>query len=321
MATQTMNIYSCAAATSNTGFSSCNYSPGLIEGAILIPRGKEYTPTEVAAMLTTLQADLIDDVKLDRIQVIKTFIGMEDKSSEGVYETTGYGGNRKIRNGKYQWQFEYSKGALCLHKKLSTLDNKQELYDVIFVDTAENCLLGVKKGDNFGGFNIELIDVPNFKINTGTTDSKYYIQFQLQDPRQMNLYAATVVFDASVNLLDELTSLQDTSIEVVTAMSSGGIVIRLKDSCGGANVGEVYADELQFTNLWDLTRDSTGNTITTSSVGIYNPVANTLQLDFNTGDPDFSAGQTATLTFGTVAQMIANGIEGYAESSIQVTLG
>lgn len=319
-----MNIFSCAASTSNTGFSSCNYSPGLIEAAILVPRGKEYTPSEVSAMLTTLQADLIDDVQLDRVQIIKTFIGMEDKSSEGVYETTGYGGNRKIRNGKYQWQFEYSKGALCLHKKLSTLDNKQELYDVIFVDTAENCLLGVKKGVNFGGFNIELIDIPNFKMNTGASDSKYYIQFQLQDPRQMNLYAATVVFDASVNLLDELNSLQDTSIELITAMdNTGQIVVTVKDSCGGAYLGDTFDTEIMDTDNWDLIRDSTGNAITlTGVVGSYNSITHGITLNFDSADGDYTAGQTATLYFGRlVSDLITSGIEGYAGSSLQVTLG
>lgn len=133
-----LNAFSCIASVSNTGFTSCHYTPGLIEGVLLVPRGYEFTTAQISDMLTNVQDGLAEDVQADRFQLIKTFVGMEDKSSEGVYEATPYGGNRKIRNGKYSYTFEYIKGGACLHQKISSLDNKQDLFDVIYVDTQNN---------------------------------------------------------------------------------------------------------------------------------------------------------------------------------------
>ena len=316
-----MNIFSCVAGTANTGFSNCSYSPGLIEGALLVPKGTEFTPTQIQSMLTTITDMLANDTKADRAQVIKTFVGMEDKSSEGVYETTGYGGNRKIRQGKYQWQFEYSKGAMCLHKKISTLDNKQDLFDVIWIDTENNCLLGVKSGDNFKGFALELIDVPNFKMNTGASDSKYYVQFAMQDPREMNLYSAIVEFDESVNLLSELTSLKDMELSVHTAMTSLGVIkLYVKDGCGSANLADTYGAELDTSTLWTATNAATGGSITVTSV-TYASATGTINIDLDSADTDYLAGGTCTLTIGAVSDLVTAGIEGYSGTSINVTMG
>lgn len=322
MANLALNAFSCLADSSNTGFTSCFYTPGLLEATILTPHGHEFTPSEVSDMLTTLQDGLAKDAKADRFQMIKTFVGMEDKSSEAVYETTGYGGQRKIRNGKYIWQFEYIKGGGCLHKKISSLDNKQDLFDVIFVDTENNCLLGVTTEDGkFRGFTMELLDVPNFKINTGGSDTKFYVQFALQDPKEMNLNFGIVSFDKSVSLLTELDSLIDTELSVQTAMNSTGVAkIKVYDSCGGTNLTDTYSTELATSSLWTLTRKSSGAGITISSVS-FDSALKCITIDADHTDGDYLAGADAILTLGDVSDLVGAGILGHANASITITLG
>ena len=322
MSNTVLNAYSCIANTANTGFTSCSYTPGLIEACILVPKGTEFATADITDFLTTLQDGLANDTKSSRFQIIKQFVGMEDKSSEGVYESTGYGGNRKIRNGKYIWQFEYIKGGGCLHKKISTLDNKQDTYDVLWVDTENNCVLGtLTDSGTLKGFTLEMIDVPNFKLNTGASDTKFYIQFAMQNPKEMNLSWGIVNFENSVNLITALDSLIDTELSVHTAMTNTGLIkLSVKDSCGGTDLTATYGAELDTASLWTITNLSTGGSITLTSA-TYAAATGTINLDSDHADPDYAAGQLCKISLGPVSSMIAAGILGHANAEIVVTMG
>lgn len=314
-----LNAFSCLASVSNTGFTSCHYTPGLIEAVLLVPRGHEFSTADISDMLTTVQDGLAEDVQADRFQLIKTFVGMEDKSSEGVYEATPYGGNRKIRNGKYSYTFEYIKGGACLHQKISSLDNKQDLFDVIYVDTQNNVLLGVKTTDNkFKGFTLEMIDVPNFKLNTGAADSKFYVTFAMQNPDEFNNSWGIVSFDKSVNLLYELNSLIDTEIVVHTAMTAGGLVkLQINDGCGATNLADTYSTELATASLYTAQNVATGNAITVTSV-TYAAATKTFNVQLDSADPDYpsTAGSLIKITIGDVSDLITAGVLGHAGASI-----
>lgn len=322
MSNTVLNAFSCVANTANTGFTSCSYTPGLIEACILVPKGTEFSTAQIIDFQTTLQTGLSNNTKTSRYQIIKQFVGMEDKSSEGVYESTGYGGNRKIRNGKYIWEFEYIKGGGCLHKKISTLDNKQDTYDVLWVDTENNCILGtLTESGALKGFTLEMIDVPNFKINTGAADTKFHVQFAMQNPKEMNLSWGIVNFENSVNLITTLDSLIDTELSVNTAMTSLGLVkLNVKDSCGGTDLTATYGNELDTIGLWTVTRLSTGNAITVSSA-TYSASTGTIDLDLDSSDSDYAAGQLCKISLGSVSAMVAAGILGHANAEIIVTMG
>jgi hypothetical protein len=58
-------------------------------------------------MYATLQAAAKVDTAANRIYPVGPFKAIEDKSTDVQIETDGYGGKSFVRDGDYEWMFEY----------------------------------------------------------------------------------------------------------------------------------------------------------------------------------------------------------------------
>ena len=326
MAQQKMRIINCGGNVNNTGASSCYFDPKNFTGAIHVPSGTTFTATQMLTMKTALAAAIANDNINKRIFPVKVFEGMEDKSTDAVTENTKYGGMRKVRNGKYAWYYEYVNGGYALHSKLKSFDNKQDAFDVIFIDSVNNGLVGIAKGTNnteFGGFPLELLDVPNFKLNDGSTSTKYTIGYCMEDTEEVNTNMVILQFEKSWKVLRNITALKDLEINIQTAMSALGLVkLSLTEGGGAIDLADTYSTELATAGLYSAFNYATQLAIAVTSV-TYVPATKTFEVLLDNTDPNYPAvvGALITIKIGTVTALVAAGVIGYGNSEITTPRG
>lgn len=315
-----MNVLACGTAVQNTGLPTCVFNPSNFAGAVLIPKGTTYTATDLLTFKTVLADAIANDNLAERIFPIKTFEGLEDKSTEGVMEETKYGGKKKVRDGKYAWYFSYTNGATSLHKALKSFDNQQDAYDVMFIDRVNNGLVGVTSGEYatlFGGFDLELLDIPNLKINDGSTGTTYSIGFNLENSDEVNLYIAIVQFESSWSVLRNLSGLKNIEIGIFEGLGAGTAgTIKFKLTNGGTDLADYYSTELATSSLYTATNTTTGLAVTVTSV-TYVAATKTFNVLLSAVDPDYPAVDgLITINIGDVSDLITAGVVGYGNATV-----
>lgn len=317
-----MNIsnFACAGSNGNTGIPACSWTPSNITGAILIPAGKSYTKADIATFWTTLKADAKANTASKRIYPIGAFKSIEDKSTDVQIETDGYGGKSFVRDGDYEFMFEYKNG-FCFYQKLRTFHNKGSQFTVAFIDEVNNVLWGTtNSAGNFTGFSLEMLIVPNIKLNTGAAATKYYISFGLADATELNDKSYVVQFTSSEKLM-QLSGLLDITLAQEVAITSLGLVkLSAKYNCNNENLGDIYPTEIVTSAIWSASNKSTSNAITVTTV-TYNALLKQISVDLDSTDPDYpTSGGVAVITLGNVTALEAAGIVGFAGTSIEITI-
>lgn len=304
----------CVGDNQNTGIPSCSWTPSNITGAILLPKGKSYTVADVATLWTTLQTDCSVDSAAQRIYPILPFKAIDDQSTDIQIETDGYGGKSFVRDGDYDWMFEYKNG-FCFYQSLRSFHTKNQSWDVLFIDEVNNILWGTEDANgDLAGFSLELLLVPNIKINTGAAATKYYIRFGLNNPAELNDASYTVSFPVNQQLM-KLSGLLDTYITTSTPTINGttGVCdLNLNSACGSVDMAELYATELVDATpayCWQAYNVTGANTVAIGGVSIAGSTI-TITTDAN----DHAPGDEVDIWFGEVSDAVAVGITGYAAS-------
>lgn len=305
----------CAGDNMNTGIQNCAWTPSNITGAIHVPKGKAYTATDVAVLWATLQADVKADSKTARIYPVGPFKAITDNSTDVQIETDGYGGQTFVRDGDYNWSFEYKNG-MCFYKALRTFHTKNSSFDVFFIDEVNNILWGTENADgDLVGFSLELLIVPNIKINTGDASTKYMITYGLQDPTELNDNGYAVSFPNNQKLM-KLAGLLDTSLVATTTIdaTTGDVDVTLNSACSATDLAELFPTELADITpapafvVYNVTQDA--------AVAITGIVVNGSTITISTDPADHAINDVCTIQFGPVSAVVALGILGYAQSNV-----
>lgn len=316
----TISNFACAGSNGNTGIPACSWSPSNITGAIMLPKGKTYSKADIASFWSTLQADAKANTASSRIYPIGAFKAMEDNSTEIQIETDGYGGKSFVRDGDYDFTFEYKNG-FCFYQKLRTFHNKGSQFTVVFIDEINNVLWGTTASNGeFTGFSLELLLVPNIKVNTGAAATKYYVRFGLADATELNDSTYAVAFQSSQKLM-QLSGLLDISLTQKSALTALGVTtLSVKYNCNNEDLGDVYPTEIITPAIWSAKNKATGNAITVTTV-TYNAVTKLVTVDLDSSDPDYpTANGVIVLTLGNVTALEAAGIVGFAGTTIEITV-
>jgi hypothetical protein len=305
----------CAGDNMNTGIQSCSWNPSNITGAIHVPHGKAYSATDVSVLWTTLQADLIEDSKTKRIYPVGPFKAITDNSTDVQIETDGYGGQTFVRDGDYNWTFEYKNG-MCFYKALRTFHTKNSSFDVFFIDEVNNVLWGTENADgDLVGFSLELLIVPNIKINTGDASTKYMITYGLQDPTELNDNSYAVSFPNNQKLM-KLSGLLDTTLVATSTINAttGDVDVTLNSSCNATDLAELFPTELA--DISPAPAFTVYNVTQAAAVAITGIVVNGSTITITTDATDHAAADICTIQFGPISAMQAVGILGYAQSNL-----
>ena len=270
MATEGLNKIFCGSDVKNTGICECFFDPKLITGAIFVPKSKVFTSAELldAAIATTLLNATLA-AQAARIYPFQPFESVTDNTEDPTRQTFGYGTVKTVREGKYNWAFQFLNGGLNLSNALRTFNGLIGKYAVIFIES-QNTLIGTSKkdvNDAWGLAGIPMSDIYTrpWRPSDGTNVTNYTTEFSF-DPVYINEKIAFKKVSVDSYLLSELMGLEEVKLTLVDATEGGTTIeVSAETDCGSTNFFDLYDSEMAQAVAWAVA-DSAGNAKTISGV-------------------------------------------------------
>jgi hypothetical protein len=317
----TLNQFSCLQINVNTGIGACPINPKNIIGAILTPKKYQVTTATLAAFQAALIADAANASKAARIYPIYDFRPLGDNSEALVVQTFSTGQKAPVREGVYDWQYQFVAGGIDLLKKLRLNNEASTSHDFFLIDS-QNLVIGMAAKD---GSNDVLQAIPSdggfiwflpWKQNDGSKVAEYAVQFVFL-PKYINELLGYV--KANFDLQTSVFGLQDVALTSPSAnVTAGSYNVAATIVNGGTNMADQYQTELANGAVWVAKNTQTGAAITVTGV-TYN-AGGYFVVALNTADPDYPAGggDKVTISLAAPTVLAANGLEGYESNSVDI---
>lgn len=314
-----LNKIFCGTDVKNTGVCECYFDPKLITGAILVPKNKVFTSESLldANIRQTLQ-DAVLAPKSSRIFPFQGFVNITPNTEDPTRQTFGYGSIRTVREGNYDWLFQFYQGGLNLSNALRTFNGLTGKYAVIFIES-ENTLIGTSKMDadgNWGLAGVPLEDLYTRPWNPsdGTNVAAYQVQFTFK-PVYINENIAFKKVSVASYLLSELTGLEDIKL-TIAEVAGNTVTVTAETDCGSTDLYDLYADALATALAWLVTDpDNEELTVTVTK----NEAAKGWDIQLDAGV--FETGDKITLVAPAVLAVPPVNIDGYEADVVTVALG
>lgn len=315
-----LNAIQCATNLKNTGVCDCPFDPKLIIGKIMIPKSRVLTQAEVDDIQATLE-DLVQVAKANRIFPVQKLVAVTDSSEEPTFKTFGYGSQVPVREGKYNWTFEFVEGGVPLNNALRSFNGSSSKYAELYIESS-NVLIGTSKKDANGEDG--LAGVPQeggypytypWKVANGTDPASYRTQSQFQ-PVYINDNIAFVQIPTTTYLLSELAGLQDVTLKIVaTNDADDELTIKAYDACK-KDMYDDFSDELEEVTAW-IGADADGTTI--AKTVAKDDAAKGWVITYSSAD--LTEGDTWTLAAPTVLAVAPITMPGYESNTVTVAAG
>lgn len=273
-----------------------SWDPGIIRGAIAIPKGTIITAANAAAWDTYLRAQLIHDTKTSRWQRFPRFEEIDDQSSDKQEKEYAYGTKVTIRDSVYKFQFLFIEGGFPAYQALLGMKDRQRDFDILFFDHQMSFwgtrAVTADAEDGMKGFALSQLYVDNWKPKTGTENHMYMVAFSFADAteftsRFMHLDTRTDNNDG-VDLF-ALPVVKTLAVEALTALNGGDVTLAVTSQSGAVNYVETYGSSI-VASLYIPKELSTGNAITLTGISTTGVGANAAQvLDIDETDTDYPA--------------------------------
>jgi hypothetical protein len=314
-----LNKIFCGSDVKNTGVCECFFDPKLITGAIFVPKNKVFTSAELldGSIAATLLAATLA-AKASRIFPFQGFVNITPNTEDPTRQTFGYGSISTVREGNYDWLFQFVQGGLNLSNALRTFNGLTGKYAVIFIES-QNTLIGTSKLDadgNYGlaGIPMEDIYTRPWSPSDGSNVSVYATQLTFK-PAYINENIAFKKVATSSYLLSELAGIEDIILELVEVDGSDATV-RADSDCGSTDLFDLYATELANEEAW-IVKDADGELKTVSSV-----TANAGPKNWTvTTSTPYEDGDTIQLAAPAVLAAPPVSITGYESNILTVSIG
>jgi hypothetical protein len=319
-----VNTINCAGNVGNTGIEACFFDPKNIIGAIITPYGYKLTAAEVAAgPQVQLAQDAMNDNKLDRVFPAGNFVDTKDSSDAPKMQTFGYGLKFTIIEGSLDWQYQFVKGGVQLHKQFRTFNGGNfGTYFYTVQPGGQNALIGTQILESDGTYSIGSIPMTEiwtdpWKPNTGAATAAYLINFRFL-PKYINDQLAFVLTDA--DLAETINGLVDVKLSGVASSTSGSYTLSAATAGAGTNMYALYATELAEVSLVTALNPATGLPIAIATV-TQNPTAQGWTVSLTKTDPNYpAAGGKVTFIVSGPTELSVAGIEGYDFGTTGVTV-
>lgn len=308
-----LNQTICLGSGSNTGFGDCPFDMKNIIAFILTPAGFTISAENLATKeltRTALQAATLAVAK-SRIYPVNNIAALDGDIEDAVTETLGYGDIVTLRDGNYNLNFRFLKGALCLSNALRKFNNSYP--DILLID-ANGVLVGQRVGDT-----LKSIPLVNFyqkgqSLNDGAGKVAGYVSNIVFKPNYINEDIGFI--DGESSAFWNLSGLQDVILSETTGSATPILKIAASTGCSGESIISDFATELADVDNWIFKNGSTGAVITITSVTISGEVA-TVTLDDE--DTDYPAGAgTITGQWAAPSVLSGNGIDGFESNIITI---
>lgn len=295
----------------NTGYGGCPVDWQLIKGAFLFESPKTFTEAELADLRTTLDNLAKSDTKSLRCYPINNFVNPTDNTEQPVIQTFADGSKAVVRDGVYDWSFQFTQGGFCLLQALRTHNSNGGVY-ALFYDNNKK-ILGYNNNGSLAAIPLQFFYADPWKMNTGQAVAVYMARFVFST----NYVNEDAEYTQADFILSDVVGLQDIKLVINTFSSSlGAANVSVITECGGSNLYDAYSADL-VAALWLATNKDTGGVVTVTSV---TPVASskTFNVQFNHSDPDYPTSGTIDLTLAAPSVLDVAGIVGYEAEIAQL---
>lgn len=306
----------------NTGICECFFDPALIDGAMKVPLKKVFTEAEIsdANIQSTLEA-AARAARADRVYPFGPFENITDNTEDPTRQTFGYGTVKTVREGKYNWLFQFINGGLNLSNALRSFNGLTGKYGWIFKDS-KNTLIGTSKKDINGNWGLAPVPLADYyarpwRPSDGTNVTNYGVEVSF-DPVYINEKIAFKRVSIDSYLLSEFVGLEDIKLAFVGFSGAASVVVSAETDCGSTNVYDLYADELENPDAW-VVKSVTGVEKTIAAVTKNEPLEGwTIGLQ---GAEVFEDGDTVTLAAPSVLAAAPINVVGYEGTTLVIDLG
>lgn len=303
-----LNDPGCVVSRINTGLPSCDFLPGPIAWACLLPKATELSAAEMtssAAFITKMQALVIGAATV-RAYPIGKLDNPEDKSEEPIFEKTKYGSSIFVRNGKYIWRFYLVNTGL---RRLANLQafNQTAAYKIIFADSS-NTVFGAASTAVAGGmkgFAIDNIHFFDWKMADGSVVSKGMVEVTLGNRDELN---PPTFLKLDYDPDEVIKGLIDVDIVQHTLTPAASIIVQVVERISRVNLYSLYSAALNSLTVWTVTK--AGAPVTPASIAL--SAANEgflITLTTPAGDHVFSLVSPALLDAASIGGPPDNGYE------------
>lgn len=251
-----MNTYLNAPVTNpggNTGNPQTVIVPRMFLGAILTSKTKKYSQTQMANFQQTLQKDTLAS-GFDRIYPIFRFKELSDGSQSATKNTSGYGAQEIVRDGKCDWTFTFN-SSTGIYNQTQLRQLNSRAYRAFFIDDNGN-MFGTQDGNgNFMGAELEFFHTMPFKTNEGTKPTVFSAEFAHANPKDLNENVGVYIPGFNIeNTVLGLLNLQLKVLKSVTGITTIGIVTEGDQ----IDLFPVYGTQLAAATLWSIKNITTG---------------------------------------------------------------
>lgn len=308
-----INQVVCAQGGANTGIGDCFFDPKNFVRTFIVPANFKLTETQLLtpeATLTALQDAAKADLAANRIYPTPEIQGITDNSEDVVTQTLGYGSPFVVRDGKYAFQFQYTKGGLCISNALRKFNSNS--VRLIIID-AEGYVIGTRVGNEIQGIPLDVFYARPMKPNDGSNIAVYSYQVTF-NPVYLNEKVGFMKLSlADLLMIDGLQNIN------ILKSSRAAAVLKVKTlaGCSQVNLYDTYATELADDALWVAKMN--GKSVDIVSVAT-DPNIEGFTVTLDTTDPDYVAGAPVTLSLEVVSALEAAGIVGYESVPAVITL-
>lgn len=263
-----LSLPNCGGSTStfNSGTPLCDVIRKEPKMLILLDSGVEFNASNrasISAFVTALRT-ATRAARGSRAYPIKDLTNYEDKSAEPTKASIGNLSITQItmQSGVPAFSFQHRKGEL-FHAQLGAAENANQTLCIL--DSAY-VIYGTKTaGGNFTGWSLSEFYAELAKFATATEPSKYPFNVTLANISEYKENLAFLQLDATVLNVSGLVdvNLNTSGAPVVQATNVAKITPIAR---GGKNMGVNWAVELAATAAWTAKNDSTGASMTLTSV-------------------------------------------------------
>jgi hypothetical protein len=297
---QTNNSYA------NTGFSGFIEFKKII-GVILCLNRLEWDKTALAQLQTTMQTAAKNPDYTKRIFPFYNIEQCNDSSEDLIMASMNYGGKFPVRDGDYDWTFEFIKGGQSLTNSLRKFNGKS-VY-ALFVDDS-GTVIGYRNGDKLSFVPLKVFYADKFKLNDGTKPTGHAVKI-IQDSRYLNDYLGYA--EADFDVATTITPLQDLEI-VANVLPTVGKVVKIgtRTKSDGLSVYSTLKTALANASNF-IVKDAATGTVITTTVTSDDTTSSTVLTCGTTGYP--TSPGNITIELAGLASLDA-GLQGFEGSNV-----
>lgn len=295
----------CAAGYKNTGYGGCPVDWKLINGAIIFHYPISFEAAQLANLQTYLQSLAWNNSASLRCYPIANFVNPTDGTEDPVVQTFADGSKAIVRDGVFDWGFQFTAGGFCLIQALRTHNSNTGVY-AIFYDK-NNTILGYKNNGKLSAIPLQIFYADPWKMNTGQATAVYKTRFVFATTYGID----TAEYTAAGFDLTTIVGLQDIKIIVNGFNAATGLAnITLLTECGGSNLYTNYSTDITEA-LFNATNEDTGLAIAITSVtGLSS--SQSFQVQLNHADPNYASDGNILLGMVSPSVLSAAGLVGFA---------